>query len=220
MKLHLYQYAELLSLLLAIICCGGLRHYRISLFIPLLVIVNLIEIMGTNYRLLGWPPWLPNYSIYNFNLLLETPLRLVLMGKMLQLKSNERHTFTGIIFFCMLAILLNYLFLQGPVIFNTLSLMLIQTVTIVLASFTLLRLALREDVSTQLWNDPYFWINAGYLLFSLVTLLLLGLQPYLIAQKVTLWGTSLYKAIMPLPNIILYSCYAYSFILCQTTKAR
>lgn len=220
MQFYTYQYFQLLSLLLAIICYSGLGRYRLSMFLPLLLIVNLIEITGTNYRMLGWLPWLSNHAIYNYNLLLETPLRLYLLGQMLRLRPNERHTFTGIAFMCLLVIVLNYLFLQGPAVFNTFSLILIQIVTIVLSCFALLRLALKEDMQSSLWKDPYFWINAGLLLFALITLVLLGLQQFLQAHKVMLWGKSLYKAIMPVPNIILYLCYSYAFILCKTVKAR
>lgn len=218
--LHPYQYIQLLSLLVAILCYGGLSKYRITLFVPLLVIVNLVEITGVNFKMLGWVPWLNNHAIYNYNLLLETPVRLFLLGRMLLLKTNERHTFTGIIFLCMLAILLNYLFLQGPVAFNEFSLILIQFLTILLSCFVLLRLALREAVQPALWKDPYFWISAGYLLFSLMTLVLLGLQSYIQANHVTLGGKSLYKAMMPVPNFVLYLTLSYAFILCMIRKDR
>jgi magnesium-transporting ATPase (P-type) len=220
MQLHLYQYAQLLSLLLAILCFRGLHQYKLSLFLPMLLVVNLIEIVGTNYKMLGWVPWLSNHAIYNLNLLLETPMRLFLMGEMLQLRNNERPTFTGIAFLCMLVILLNYLFLQGSAVFNTFSLILIQIVTIVLSCFTLLRLAMREEVGLSLWKDPYFWINAGFLLFALITLVILGLQQFLQDHRVMLWGKSLYKSIMPVPNIILYLAYSYAFILCRIPKSR
>lgn len=220
MHLHLYQYAQLLSLLLAILCYRGLSQYKLLLFLPMLVIVNLIEITGTNYKVLGWSSWLSNHAIYNLDLLLETPLRLCLMGQMLQLRGNERPAFIGIAFLCMLVILLNYLFLQGPVTFNTFSLILIQIVTIVLSCFTLLRLALREEAGSSLWKDPYFWINAGFLLFALITLVILGLQQFLQDHQVTLWGKSLYKSIMPVPNFILYLAYCYAFILCAIPRSR
>jgi hypothetical protein len=220
MHLHLYQYAQLLSLLLAILCYRGLSRYKLLLFVPMLVIVNLIEIAGTNYKVLGWSSWLSNHAIYNLDLLLETPLRLYLMGQMLRLRGAERPAFTGIAFLCMLVILLNYLFLQGPVTFNTFSLILIQIVTIVLSCFTLLRLALGEEIGPGLWKDPYFWVNAGFLLFALITLVILGLQQFLQDHQVMLWGKSLYKAIMPVPNFILYLAYCYAFILCEIPRSR
>jgi len=220
MQLHFYQYIQFLSLLLAILCYGGLSKYRLSAFLPMLVIVNLIEVIGANYRALGFIPWLSNHAIYNLNLLLETPFRLYLMGEMLQMRDNERLAFKGIAFLCMLVIVLNYLFLQGPFVFNTFSLILIQILTIVLSCFILLRLALREDIRMNLWQDPYFWINAGLLLFALITLVILGLQQYMQDHKVMLGGKSLYKAIMPLPNFILYLGYSYAFILCKIPSAR
>lgn len=220
MQLHLYQYTQFLSLLVAILCYEGLSKYKLSAFLPMLVIVNLIEVIGANYRALGFIPWLSNHAIYNLNLLLETPFRLYLLGAMLQMRDNERLTFRGITFLCMLIILLNYLFLQGPSVFNTFSLILIQILTIVLSCFILLRLALSEDIRMNLWQDPYFWINAGLLLFALITLVILGLQQFMQDQKVMLWGKSLYKAIMPLPNFILYLGYSYAFILCRIPSAR
>ncbi len=220
MHLHYYQYFQLLSLLLAILCYRGLSHYRIAMFLPMLLLVNLIEIVGTNYRALGCFPWLSNHFIYNFNLLLVTPFQLYLMGRMLQLRPNEEPVFNGIALLCMLVVLLNYLFMQGTAVFNTFSVILIQIVTIVLSCFTLLRLALRETGQLSLWKDPYFWINAGFLLFALITLVLLGPQQLLQANKVILWGQSLYKTMMPIPNYLLYLCYCFAFILCSTRRAK
>lgn len=215
-----YQYAQVLSLLLAIACHRGLYRYRLMAFVPLLIIVNSIEFTGANYKLLGWIPWMNNHAIFNLNLLLETPLRFFIIGQMLQLRHREARVFYLVCILLMLAIVYNYTSFQGMVLFNSFSVILIEVATIVGACLVLTRRVLNDDSGPSLWSDPYFWISAGMLLFALLTLAILGLQPYIFFRHVSLWGRSLYKVMMPVPNFILYFSYCYAFILCITNKAR
>lgn len=212
-----FQYWQLLSLLIACICIRELRRFSIAAFMPLLIIANVVEIIGVNFRLFGWPN---NYFVYNMYLIFTTPLYLYLYSQMLFLAGYALHVFRVIALLCMLLILLNYFFLQGTDIFNTNSLILIMLLNIIFSCLVLFRLSSYNFVQPNLFREPYFWINAATLLFSMVTLVLLGLQPYIRSNHIEIGNKSLYYAIMPMPNVILYAAYSYAFLLCKLQKTR
>lgn len=210
-----YQYAQLLSLAMALLYMGGLRRHGITAFIPLLAITNAIEFIGMNYKFFGWAN---NYFLYNIYILATTPLYLYLFYNMLQLKPGEQRRYKLVAAGILLLIIVNYCFIQGPVVFNTYSLVLFELMNILLSSFVLLRLVL-TDGQDPLLKKPYFWINSVTFLFGLVTLVLLGLQQYIAQKGIKLNNKSLYFAILPAANIILYLGYSYAFYLCRTPRA-
>jgi len=212
-----FQYFQLLSLLVAIACYRGLLQWRLILFIPLLLLTNVIELIGNNYKALGWTH---NYAIYNLYILLMTPINLYLYGNMLTLKRNEKPVYLTICLLSLAFILLNYFFLQGYSQFNNISVVLIEILNIVLSCFVLLRLTFQGDMLVSIFRAPYFWISAANLLFGLITLVLLGLQQYIRGNNIRIGSTSLYHYILPVVNIILYSCYCLAFILCRTRTNR
>ncbi|TWW00668.1 hypothetical protein [Chitinophaga pinensis] len=212
MTLDLFQYFQLLSLLVAVICYKGLSHCRLLLFIPLLLLTNIVEIVGTNYRMLGWTR---SDFIYNWYILLSTPMNLYLYGIMLRLRQNEKPIYIIISLLSILFIFINFFFLQGQGQFNNISVILIEILNIVFSCFVLLRLALHGDTQLGMFKDPYSWISAANLLFGLITLVLLGLQQYIRSNNIVIGNTSLYRAILPVVNIILYSSYCVAFVLCR-----
>ncbi|WP_343307944.1 hypothetical protein AAHN97_12390 [Chitinophaga niabensis] len=217
MHADFYQYFQFLSLLVALICYRGLKAYSIQAFVPLIMIANIAETAGTNYHAFAG---LDNDFIYNLYLLFSTPLRLYLFGKMLDLKQNEKSTFLFITILCMLILVLNYFFYQGINVFNTISAILVEIISIIFSCFVLLRMAVQQNMETNLLQEPYFWINAASLLFGLMSLVVLGLVPYIRGNHIELFGMSMYSLILAIVNIILYSAYTYSFILCRIQRAR
>jgi hypothetical protein len=54
----------------------------------------------------------------------------------------------------------------------------------------------------------------------LITLVVLGLQTYILINHVEIAHQSLYHAIMPVVNAVVYLGYSYAFILCRTQRTR
>lgn len=218
MTISLYQYFQLICLVISFFCRKGLRRFSIIAFIPLLTIDNTIEFIGKNRLFFGWDN---NYFIYNIYFIVSPPIYMYLYSKMLNLKKEVRNVFWAIFILCMLLILLNYFFIQGYRQFNTYSLMLFMILNIVLCCLVLFKLSLQQpQEEINLIFEPYFWINAANLLFSLVTLVVLGLQDYIISNHIEINKESLYHEIMPIANIVLYAGYSYAFLLCQKQKHR
>lgn len=208
MQLAAFHYFEILSLLLAIACYRGLRSFNLSTYIPLLVMVNIVELIA--YNIPG-----NNYYMYNLLILLQAPAFLFVFSRMLRLRENELIYFRIISALTIFFILLNYFFWQGKTNFNNYSFILTQLIYIVLSGLVLLRLFMLEENGLPMLRHPYFWINAGQLLFGITLLVLLGLQPYILEQQIMINGQSLYTFLIPKATILLYAFYSIAFILCR-----
>ncbi|HTB26518.1 MAG TPA: hypothetical protein VK711_14185 [Puia sp.] len=217
MQIAWYEYFQIISFCVAIYCWKGLRTCSLLAFIPFLVIVNITELTGENFRAFGWTS---NYFIYNLYLLISTPFLFYLAGKMLFLTRKESVIYFIVCILCMLLVILNLGFNQGFIQFNTYSLGLIEIMVIVFSGLCLVRLTVFDEKELNFMKEPYFWINSLNLFFGLITLVVLGLQSYIAINHVEIAHKSLYNAIMPVVNAIVYLGYSYAFILCRTQRTR
>lgn len=217
MHIAWYEYFQIASLVIAIWCWKGLKACSLIAFIPLLVMANLAELTGINYHLFGWSS---NYRIYNVYMLFSTPLFFYLAGKMLFLTRKEAVIYFIVCTLCMLLVVANFLFIQGTTQFNSYSLGLIDIMLIVFSGLCLVRLTVLDQKELNFMKEPYFWINALNLMFGLITLVVLGLQSYILYNHIEIANKTLYYAILPAVNAIVYAGYSYAFILCRTERTR
>ncbi len=217
MHIAWFEYFQILSLCVAIYFRKELKACKLLAFIPLLIIVNCTELAGNNYKSFGMPS---NYFIYNLYLLASTPFFFYLAGKMLFLTKKEAVVFYFVCLLCMVLVIINFFFIQGPNQFNTYSLGLIEIMIIVFSGLCLVRLTVLDQNELNFLREPYFWINALNLLMGLITLVLLGLQSYIFINHIEIAHKSLYYAILPAVNAIVYAGYSYAFILCRTPGTR
>src|SRR6266700_4935679 len=98
MIIDFFQYFQLLSLLIAIWCYKGLRHFSLTWFIPFLLITNIVEISG-NIKYFSDHD---NYFIYNLYILSSAPIYFYLLNKMLAFENKEARLFLLI---CILSML-------------------------------------------------------------------------------------------------------------------
>jgi hypothetical protein len=214
-QLFHYEYFEYASLLVAVICYKGLVRYSLQAFVPLLFVVCLIETLGDNYYLLRLKG---SYPVFNFYFLFVQSFYFLLYRNMLLPTKNERVIFDTVSILCMLFVVLNLLFIQGPGNFNSYSASLTQVLNVIFCGLILVRLVTVETRQTLLYGEPYFWIGAATLLFNLVAFVLLGLLPFVISLGLNIGKQSLHQAILPWASDILYSIYSFAFILCSIRK--
>ncbi|HLZ87808.1 MAG TPA: hypothetical protein VKQ52_11225 [Puia sp.] len=218
MQLLYFQYFQLFSLLLAILCRKGLNAFSIGILIPILLVDNATEILGANYTRIFHS--LNNYFVYNVYYLISTPLYLYLFATMLKgdARENRRLFVAGLAI--ELFIIVNYFLFQGRAEFNTFTALLVSLTNIVLSCLVLTRLAIRKEDDSHLLLDPYFWINAVILLFSLVSIIVLGMQKYIALNHIQFGGKNLYFALMEAANAALYTGYSGAVLLCQTQRSK
>lgn len=217
MHIAWYEYFQIICLGVAIYCQRGLKACSLSAFIPLLVVVNLTELVGKNFQAFGWSS---NYLVYNIYLLVSTPFFFYLAGKMLFLSKKEFIIYYIVCVLSMLLVFINFLFIQGWDRFNTYSLGLIDILMIVFSGLCLVRLTVLDQEEMNFMKEPFFWINSLNLMFGLITLVLLGLHSYILINHIEIANRYLYSAILPAVNAILYAGYSYAFILCKKQKTR
>lgn len=211
--IYFYHWCQILSFLIAVCCYKGLRLYKIEAFIPLLLVTCVIELLGSNSKYFGWGS---NYFIYNMYLLLSPPFYLWLFYRMLHLSGKASYIYFFIAVLCILLILVNYYFLQGTNKFNSDSFLFIEFINIVFCSMVLFKMAvIDEPENERIYMHPFFWISVSLLLFSLGSLVVLGLQEYIVSHQIQMEGKSIYRIIMPVLNVILYLGYTYAFLLCR-----
>jgi hypothetical protein len=207
-----YQYLQILCLICAIIFWKALRKHSIEAFLPLIVLINVTELIGNNYQNFRWTN---NYFVYNIYLVLSTPLWLYLYKNMLNLSGTARTIYYAISFLCMSFILINYFFFQGFSNFNTYSIILVMLFSLVFSALVLFKTVTVESSEVVLLREPFFWINGANLLFALISLVLLGLQQYIRVNHIEMNRKSLYYAILPAANVVLYLAFGLAFYLCQ-----
>ena len=212
MKFPFILCLELVSLLLSCICYKGLNKFRLTSFIPLLFITCAVELLGLNKTYFGWKN---NYFIYNYYLLVSYPLFLHIYLNMLAYKGRARLNYIATGFFILSLFLINYLFIQGSRVFNSYSLIVTNISYTILSSLVLLRLLKTDDWDIPLQKHPYFWIGGSLIIYSLTMVVILGLQPFILSNKIQIDGKSIYMILSPTVNVILYTCFSYSFFLCQ-----
>jgi hypothetical protein len=211
MQIIWVQYFQILSFLLAIIYSRGLSKFKINGFIPLLLVVCVTEFIGTNMLYFGWKN---NYFLYDCYLIISFPVTFYIFYRMLDYVSWIR-----MIFFCtgtlvLVFFLLNIFFVQGFRQFNTYTLILTEFITTLLSLLVLIKLFKEDDFSIMLYEHPYFWISGATLIFSVCTLVILGLQQYIEMQQIQFNGKNIYRILTPIMNVVLYSSYSYAFYLC------
>ena len=153
--------------------------------------------------------------IYNYYLLVSYPLFLHIYLNMLAYKGRARLNYIATGFFILSLFLINYLFIQGSRVFNSYSLIVTNISYTILSSLVLLRLLKTDDWDIPLQKHPYFWIGGSLIIYSLTMVVILGLQPFILSNKIQIDGKSIYMILSPTVNVILYTCFSYSFFLCQ-----
>jgi hypothetical protein len=216
MYLSYYQYFQLFSLLMALLCRKGLNYFGLGILLPMMVVTNLTETLGMNYKLFFTLP--RNHFIYNIYYLLLTPMYFYLFASMLGGNMAERRRLRWIALAIEIFLVFNFCFVQGWNDFNTFSALLVATVCIILSCLVLARLTMRKNDEAGLLHDPSFWINSLILLFNLVSLIILGMYKYIVTNHLGIRDQNLYLAIMPAANAVFYAGLGCAFLLCQLQK--
>ncbi len=211
------QYFQIICLLLSLIFSRGLNKFKLAGFIPLLTIVCVVEFLGVNRASFGWKN---NYFLYDCYLIVSFPVTYYVFYRMLAYKGWLRIVYFSLGFLILAFFILNMLFMQGSKTFNTYSLILTEFVITVISLMVLIKQFKDDDFTVMLYEHPYFWISGASLIFSVSTLVILGLQQYISSNHIQIAGKNIYKFLTPIMNIVLYTCYSYAFYLCHKLTSK
>ncbi|MEO6682912.1 MAG: hypothetical protein ABIN48_08800 [Ginsengibacter sp.] len=215
MELSYFNYFQYAALISSLIFFKGLRRYQASAMIPLMLVVCIVETLSKILK--AYYGFTNNHFLYNIYIVSSTPLYFYMFYNFLDPKGKFKKIYVGVSLSVTILFFYNLFFFEGFFRFNTLAIIFQQFFTTLLSVFLLFRLA-TSQAYFKLSSHPYFWIAAGILIFSMGTLVVLGLNQYIRINNLTIVNKSLYRAIMPVLNVILYSSFTYAFYLCAQKK--
>ncbi|MGC4058475.1 MAG: hypothetical protein QM743_10225 [Chitinophagaceae bacterium] len=200
---------------LAAVLFGRYGGRYFLLFIPFLLYTCINEYIGCYYKYVLHERNCFLYNIY-------TPVEFVFYSLLIRHALNSRLRKKLTLSFVVAGLgfsLYNMLFIQGlnqglnTYTNVTLSLLLIFASLLYLYDL----LIISERIQTPV-REPMFWIVAGLLFFNFGWLAINALYRCAIAFHFTLFGKEIYSQIMKLLNLLMYSCFTISFVLCYRNR--
>src|SRR5690606_23817511 len=137
-----------------------------------------------------------NYFVINFYFLLTTPLFLYAFYQQLQMTPRQQRSYKSVSLIIMAGFLYNILLGEGFNNLNILTIIMQQFINVLLSCMLLFNMAVRDDYFL-LSREPMFWISAGILIFSLGTLVSLGMSQFIRMNQITINNKNLYRITMP-----------------------
>lgn len=206
---------EMLSLVIAIFCYTALKQTKMVYFIPFLLLTVIVEFVG--YLAVTYGIKNRNYWIYNIFNLIEFLFYAYLFASNFQLK------FLRLLAYASMPVLilfssLNYIYIQGSENFHTYTLLLGSFFMVFFCCCFFYEWVLPEQITQNLIRQPFFWICVGLLLFYLGSVIINALFEYLRSSDMIQEGKRIYVFINRSLNIILYTSFSISFLICRKNR--
>ncbi len=208
-------YFEMLSLLVSILCYKSIKQTKMVYFIPFLLLTIIVEFIG--YLSVTYGIKNRNYWLYNIFNLIEFIFYAYLFAGNYQIKFLRLLAYLSmpvlILFSC-----INYIYIQGSEDFHTYTLLLGSFFMVFFCCCFFYEWVLPEQIAQNLLIQPFFWICVGLLLFYLGSVIINALFEYLRNSDLIQEGKRIYIFINRSLNIILYTSFSISFLLCQKNR--
>ncbi|THU38342.1 hypothetical protein FAM09_16840 [Niastella caeni] len=197
--------SELSCLVISILCLYRDKDPVWRSFILFMLLTCLVELSGIYLR----NRHLPNFMLYNVFLVIECAVLNYFFYHLFKANHNLKKLLTGwlILFIIFYFIELYVKHFNAYVSVSST----IVSVELILASVYYYYLLLKEEKFRQLWKDaPFWWVN-GTICFYFAGIACNIFFKYLLQDK-TPQASSANYIVFSVLNVILYSCWSYSFI--------
>lgn len=210
-----FHYFQFLSVVVGVALVRHLKRARMVWLLLFCMWGVFIEVWARWVFMIGGAP--NNYSVYNKYAIVAGPLLYFGFYRKMYFSKRNRFLFKVATAFIVSFYLIDLLFITGENAFASLSAILFYFVNTLLAVGALFEMAMDEE-TFNLTEKPMFWVAASLLIFSLGAIVVLGLSQYIRINQITIQNKALYRVIMPMVNVVLYSSITYAFILCRPRK--
>ncbi len=211
----IFFYIEVIGLLLATFLYKDLKATKMVYFIPFLLLTVIVESIGFLARLYNIGN--KNYWIYNiFN-----NIEFFFYAYLFYLNFNAPALKKIVLYFIPLLVIFsitNYIFFQGIDRFHTYTLLFGSFFMVFFCCCYFYEWVLPEQITQNLLKQPFFWICVGLLLFYLGSVIINALFEYLRSTDMLEQGIRIYRFINQSLNIVLYTSFSISFILCRSNR--
>lgn len=208
-------YLEVISLLISIFLYKDLKSTKMVYFIPFLLLTVTVEFIG--YLSVYYNLGNKNYRIYNIFNLLEFIFYAFLFYNNFKIQILKKLAIAFIPLLIAFS-LINYLFFQGIDHFHTYTLLFGSFFMVFFCCCYFYEWVLPDQISQNLLKQSFFWICVGLLLFYLGSVIINALFEYLRSSDMLQEGKKIYTLINKSLNIVLYTSFSISFILCRNNK--
>ncbi len=206
MRLPYFIVFQIISLVMALVYYRHIRLFSLQVMLPLMAFVCTIEIVAANIGV--------NLSVYNIYVFISPVFYYILFFNIIRFKPVFKKVYIAIAILCITLFAYDYFFLR-PGDFNAYSMMGAMITYIILSCIVLAQIITDDTRHISLLKEPYFWLTTGIIIFSLVSVVVLGLYTFIARNAIQIFGKNMHRIIMPLANVVLYSCWSYSFYLCK-----
>ncbi len=163
---------------------------------------------------LGFPN---NYFIINLYAVIGAPVIYAGFYKHLQLSQRNKKWYKIFAILLTAGFVIDYFFINDFNKIDAYSLIVFYFINIILCCGWLFKTAMKDEIF-RFDREPLFWISSGLLIFSIGTLITLGMNQFIRINQLTIQNQFIYRIIMPVLNVILYSSFTYAFLLCRLRK--
>jgi len=206
---------ELIALFTSILFYKDLKATKMVYFIPFLLLTVFVDFVG--YLLVLYNIRDKNYWLYNIFNTVEFIFYAYMFTQYFKLPFLRK-----VVFLFMPLVLIfslsNYLFMQGTEHFHTYTLLFGSFFLVFFCCCYFYEWVLPEQINQNLLKQPFFWVCVGLLLFYLGSVIINALYEYLRSNDMNEEGKHIYGLINQSLNVVLYSSFSISFILCRNNR--
>jgi hypothetical protein len=195
---YIYLLVITSSMLVCLILYKSVKKTALKYFLPFLVLTIIVELSGL---------WMNQHGIKNYLLFnVFTTVEFVFYSFLLFI-----HLYT-------LALIINLIYFQGIERFHTYTFLLGSFFIVVFCCLFFYESVLPEYIESTLTKEPFFWVCTGLLLFYLGSVIINALFEYLRTFDMQFEGKKIYSTINQILNILLYTAFLISFIVCRNNN--
>jgi len=214
MHLNLFNYAEMLALVVSIIYFNRIRNTPFAILLPYMIMIVTIETIGkylADRRL-----YIQNLHIFNVSTVVEFVVFFYLFYQNLKTPIFKKLALYSIPVYIVLAFI-NQAFIQGFDRFHIYT-MIIGSLFLIALIFFYFYEAFGSMEPVYLFKEPMFWIAVGLFLFYLGDFTYNVTVPYFIQNRMFKEGMRLFRLINNNLIIFEYVCFSIAIITCRKTR--
>ncbi len=211
----IYLLVQASSFLVCLFLFKTLKNTDLKYFLPFLLLTLVIELTGLWMTAHG----IKNYLLYNVFTTFEFVFYAFLFYKHYR-KNNFKLLSLVFMPLYIIAVFINLMYYQGTEKFHTYTFLLGSFFIVVFCCLFFYESVLPEYLENTLTKQPFFWVCTGLLLFYLGSVIINALFEYLRSFDMQIEGKKIYGTINQSLNVILYSAFIFSFILCRNNNKK
>ncbi len=212
---YVYLLVQTSSFLVCLYLYKSLKNTELRYFLPFLFLTLVVELTGL---------WMTQHGIKNYLLFNVFTTFEFIFYSFLFYKHYRKHNFKVLSLAFMplyiIAVFINLMYFQGIEKFHTYTFLLGSFFIVIFCCLFFYESVLPEYLENTLTKQPFFWVCTGLLLFYLGSVIINALFEYLRSFDMQIEGKKIYGTINQSLNVILYSAFIFSFILCRNNSKK